>query len=114
MRFFSSKPTVVDDMSPASATPPECPSDIKDEKPSVAHEEHASDEDNSHFKVSKTGDGDAAMALFHSPTEVREPIDPEEERKLLWKIDLMILPCTHFSSPDLPSPITLTLTTLQI
>ncbi|KAF2098644.1 MFS general substrate transporter [Rhizodiscina lignyota] len=42
--------------------------------------------------VSRTGDGDAAMALFASPAELSEPIDPEEERKLVWKIDLGILP----------------------
>jgi len=95
MRFFSSRSSIVDDVSPASGTPPASTSDAKDEKPSAAHEEHASTEDHSHFEVSKTGDGDAAMALFRSPTEVREPIDPQEERKLLWKIDLMILPCIY-------------------
>ena len=38
------------------------------------------------WKVSKAGDGDVAMALFNSPDDVHEPIDPEEERKLVRKI----------------------------
>ncbi|KAE9371729.1 MFS general substrate transporter [Stipitochalara longipes BDJ] len=44
------------------------------------------------WKVSATGGGDTAMALFNSPTDIREAIDPEEERKLVRKIDWMILP----------------------
>ena len=32
------------------------------------------------------------MALFSSPTDVREAIDPEEEHKLVRKIDWMIIP----------------------
>ena len=32
------------------------------------------------------------MALFDSPDEVHEPIDPVEEKKLVRKIDSMILP----------------------
>ncbi|EOD52727.1 putative mfs allantoate protein [Neofusicoccum parvum UCRNP2] len=38
------------------------------------------------------GDGDTATALFRDPAEVHEPIDPEEERRLVRKIDYMILP----------------------
>lgn len=45
------------------------------------------------WKVSKTGDGDAALALFQSPNDLHEPIDPVEEAKLVRKIDFMILPC---------------------
>ncbi|KAI0198170.1 putative MFS allantoate transporter [Astrocystis sublimbata] len=37
-------------------------------------------------------DVDVAMALFDSPDQINEPIDPAEERKLVRKIDLMILP----------------------
>lgn len=44
------------------------------------------------FMVSRAGDGDAAMALFNSPTEVHEPIDPLEEARVVRKIDYMILP----------------------
>lgn len=35
---------------------------------------------------------DAALALFRDEQELHEPIDPEKERKLVKKIDLMILP----------------------
>ena len=44
------------------------------------------------WKLNKAGDGDAAMALFNSPTELHEPIDPSEEKALVRKIDLMVLP----------------------
>ncbi|PMD62332.1 putative MFS allantoate transporter [Hyaloscypha bicolor E] len=44
------------------------------------------------WKISATGGGDTAMALFNSPTDVREAINPDEERKLVRKIDWMILP----------------------
>ncbi|KAH9884054.1 putative MFS allantoate transporter [Xylariomycetidae sp. FL2044] len=37
-------------------------------------------------------DVDVAMALFDTPEQVNQPRDPEEERKLVRKIDLMILP----------------------
>ncbi|KAI1169688.1 putative MFS allantoate transporter [Nemania sp. FL0916] len=37
-------------------------------------------------------DVDVAMALFDSPEQLHEPIDPVEERKLVRKIDFMILP----------------------
>lgn len=46
----------------------------------------------SKWKVSKSGDGDTAMALFTNPDELYEYVDPKEARKLLWIIDLMILP----------------------
>lgn len=44
--------------------------------------------------ATKTQDGDTAMALFNDVDDLREAavIDPAEERKLLWRIDLMILP----------------------
>jgi hypothetical protein len=37
-------------------------------------------------------EGDTAMALFDNPDELHEDIDPAEARRVLWKIDLMILP----------------------
>lgn len=61
-------------------------------KPSVIQEERHRDP-KAGWKVSKTGDGDTAMALFDNPDEVDEILDPEEERKLVRKIDFMILPC---------------------
>lgn len=60
------------------------------EEASVTHRE--TNREPSKWKVSKTGDGDAAMALFSDPNEVHEPIDPKEEKKLIRKIDFMILP----------------------
>ncbi|KAL2436813.1 putative transporter [Exophiala dermatitidis] len=47
------------------------------------------------FKFSskiRSHDGDVALRLFHDPDELHEPIDPEEERKLIRKIDMLILP----------------------
>ena len=44
------------------------------------------------FKVSKTGGGDAAMALFNSLDEVHEPYTDAEERRVIRKIDWIILP----------------------
>lgn len=46
----------------------------------------------SKWKVSKCRDGDTAMALFMNAEELHEYINPKEARKLLWKIDLMIIP----------------------
>lgn len=47
------------------------------------------------FKFSTKGkrqDGDVALALFANADELNEPIDPEEEKKLIRKIDFIILP----------------------
>ncbi|KAF7717436.1 Uncharacterized protein PECH_000927 [Penicillium ucsense] len=44
------------------------------------------------WKSTKAADGDTAMALFNDLDELHEEVDPEEARKLLRKIDLMILP----------------------
>ena len=43
------------------------------------------------LKAPEPKDGDTAMALFNDE-ELQEPVDPVEARKLLWKIDFMILP----------------------
>ncbi|KAI1424669.1 putative MFS allantoate transporter [Xylaria sp. FL1777] len=37
-------------------------------------------------------DVDVAMALFDSPEQIHEPLDPVEEQKLMRKIDFMIIP----------------------
>ncbi|KAJ9662694.1 hypothetical protein H2201_005978 [Coniosporium apollinis] len=42
--------------------------------------------------LSRTGDGDTALALFGSPDELHEPIDPAEAKRLVRKIDYIILP----------------------
>ncbi|KAJ9217077.1 hypothetical protein DTO166G4_1132 [Paecilomyces variotii] len=59
-------------------------------EPSVTHEESV--ETQSKWKLAQTTDGDTAMALFSDPEQLHETIDPEEERKLIRKIDFMILP----------------------
>ena len=61
----------------------------------VTHAEDASAVDTPHtWKLNTAGDGDVAMALFSSPDEVHEPIDPVEEMKALRKVDFMILPAS--------------------
>ncbi|KAL4895996.1 major facilitator superfamily domain-containing protein [Aspergillus ambiguus] len=44
------------------------------------------------WKAAKSKDGDTAMALFNDPDELHEEVDPAEARRILWKIDFMILP----------------------
>ncbi|EXJ86942.1 hypothetical protein A1O3_03896 [Capronia epimyces CBS 606.96] len=41
---------------------------------------------------SKSQDGDIALRLFANVDDLHEPIEPEEEKKLIRKIDLLILP----------------------
>lgn len=46
----------------------------------------------SKWKLSgKKADGDIALALFGDPNELREPIDPAEEARLVRRIDIRIL-----------------------
>jgi Major Facilitator Superfamily len=62
-------------------------------KTSIAHDEKILPPTTHGWKLSsKSADGDTALALFKTLDELHEPIDPEEERKLVWKIDFMILP----------------------
>lgn len=56
----------------------------------TSHTENA--QVHSRWKSAKAADGDVAMALFDDPDELHEEIDPVEARKLLWKVDFMILP----------------------
>lgn len=63
-----------------------------DYKLSAVHQEDVGSEEQAKWKVSKAGDGDVAMGLFSSPTEIHESIDPQDEKKLIRKVDLMILP----------------------
>lgn len=58
--------------------------------PTVTHSE--SNQARSRWKSVKATDGDTAMALFDDPDELHEDIDPIEARKVLWKIDFMVLP----------------------
>lgn len=60
-------------------------------KTSALHYE-AADLTKAGWKVSKTGDGDTALALFREPDELEEEVDPEELKRLVRKIDRNILP----------------------
>ncbi|KXH48055.1 hypothetical protein CNYM01_10064 [Colletotrichum nymphaeae SA-01] len=64
---------------------------IDEFKPSAAQFETMEEGDPQKFKLSKAG-GDVALALFDTVGDVHEPIDPEEERRLVRKVDWMILP----------------------
>ncbi|KAJ6155752.1 hypothetical protein N7470_006318 [Penicillium chermesinum] len=44
------------------------------------------------WKALDSKDRDVAMTLFDDPEELHEEIDPAEARRILWKIDFMILP----------------------
>ncbi|KAI1326583.1 putative MFS allantoate transporter [Xylariaceae sp. FL0255] len=55
-------------------------------------QEHEGTGDSPQGKGLAARDVDVAMALFDSPGQIHEPRDPVEERKLVWKIDFMILP----------------------
>ena len=39
----------------------------------------------------KQADGDVALALFSDPSELRAPVDPVEEARLVRKVDFRIL-----------------------
>ena len=58
----------------------------------VMHHETASTIEPQKWNAAKAGGGDVAMALFDTPDQIHEPIDPAEERKVVRKIDFMILP----------------------
>ncbi|KXH66044.1 hypothetical protein CSAL01_05840 [Colletotrichum salicis] len=64
---------------------------IDEFKPSATQFETMEEGDPQKFKLSRTG-GDVALALFDNVGDVHEPIDPEEERRLVRKVDWMILP----------------------
>lgn len=68
---------------------PSSKADIVD-VPTISHDE--SSQAHAKWKDAKVADGDTAMTLFDDPDELHEEIDPVEARKLLWKIDFMILP----------------------
>jgi hypothetical protein len=45
------------------------------------------------WKSLAQGDGDTALALFDNVDQLNEIVDPIEERRLVRKIDWLILPC---------------------
>ena len=80
---------------PADGTLPSIESHERNGKDTITshHNDTASTTGASHkFKLNKAGEGDVAMGLFASPDEIHEPIDPKAERKVIRKIDFMILP----------------------
>lgn len=90
MRFLSPSSPQPDAISQNES--PVSPTQVKEDlKLSAVHHEHIETE-HAKWEVSKTGDGDVAMGLFRSPTEVHDPIDPAEEAEVVRKIDFMILP----------------------
>ncbi|GLA83683.1 hypothetical protein AtubIFM56815_007888 [Aspergillus tubingensis] len=69
--------------------------EISQFKPDIAHEENIGHPANNHetdWVKKQTSDGDVAMTLITDPDALDEPVDPAEVRKLLRKIDFMILP----------------------
>lgn len=63
--------------------------------PSKDHEEitvHASHVNSVKAALGPSHDVDVAMTLFDHPDQIHEPRDPIEERRLVRKIDFMILP----------------------
>lgn len=87
MGFLNRSQTQAD----SSSTSPDRQQQDND-KTDVVYQETATPEPRSKWKLNKAGDGDAAMTLFNSPSEVHEPVNPEEEKRVVRKIDLMILP----------------------
>lgn len=91
MAIFNRSTSLSDDKSPASI---DASNDI--EKHTESHHENTAKttgtDASPNFKVSKTGDGDVALALFSSPDDAKEAYDPIEEKKVVRKIDFMILP----------------------
>ncbi|KAF2757192.1 putative MFS allantoate transporter [Pseudovirgaria hyperparasitica] len=65
----------------------------KPASPDTIQQEHVTNDSSStEWKLSKTGDGDTAMAVFKSPLDLHTPYTAAEEKALIRKIDLMILP----------------------
>lgn len=79
-----------------------------DDAPTITHDE--SGQTQVEWKYVKNADGDTAMALFDDPAELHEPVDPAEAKRVLLKIDFMILPylavCYAFFYIDKVSSIT--------
>ena len=63
--------------------------DIANE-PTVIHAESSQGQEK--WDAVNSKDRDVALALFDNPEELHEEIDPAEARRILWKIDFMILP----------------------
>lgn len=67
--------------------------DNMDDKAVQMHDEVSLPPTTSKWKLSaKSADGDVALKLFQNPDEMNEPIDPVDEKKLISKVDWLILP----------------------
>lgn len=87
---FSKTPPADNPATPSSSDAP----NNDNAKDSAIHQEVISPTSTataSKWKFSR-GDGDTAAALFSEPGEIHEPYDPDEEKRLVRKIDYMILP----------------------
>lgn len=94
MAIWNRKPATPD--SSPNTTTPTPPSPTKENSdPEVAiHAETTSPSTSqAKWQVSRAGDGDVAMALFSSPSDLEnDPITPEEDARVKRKVDWMILP----------------------
>lgn len=94
MAIWNRKPATPD--SSPNTTTPTPPSPTKENgDPEVAiHAETTSPSTSqAKWQVSRAGDGDVAMALFSSPSDLEnDPITPEEDARVKRKVDWMILP----------------------
>ena len=97
MGLFKRSTANVSDARPA--IPPESPDRTPDiDKDGIEHQhtERATQTASATgFKLNKAGEGDEALALFSNVDDVHENIDAAEEKKLVRKIDLMILPVSE-------------------
>ncbi|RPB05387.1 MFS general substrate transporter [Choiromyces venosus 120613-1] len=65
---------------------------IKDDG-SASHVEGAEEGESHGYRTfASSEEAEAALALFQNTEELHEPMDPEKEKALVWKIDKMILP----------------------
>jgi len=90
MAIWKRKPNLSPNIttSPSPSTPPK---EHLDPEPAL-HAETAPPTSQK-WKVSPSGDGDVAMALFSSPADLaNDPISPEEDARVKRKVDFMILP----------------------
>jgi hypothetical protein len=64
------------------------------EEPTITHQESNASQSwlKWNWNLAKSKEGDTAMALFNDPNDLHEDVSPAEVRKLIWKIDFMILP----------------------
>ncbi|KAM3419862.1 hypothetical protein BST61_g3191 [Cercospora zeina] len=94
MGFFkkSSSPVVNTDQIEHSDSTSLDRHDVSTKDDEIVHDENVSTIRTQRWKVTSNRGGDVAQALFDSPDQLREPIDPIEEKRVVRKIDFMIIP----------------------